>query len=325
MNRVGTIASLGAIVAILVVGVTYLALGVAKVSWPGNSDINASMVLSDSGGLVPRSKVLLSGIEVGRVADVRHGGEQVTIDLRLDDKYRIPAASEARIESLSGLGEPYLQFVPAGTAGPYIEDGQLLGANQVSLPASMPEVAQQSTALLQQVNPDTINSVVATFSNALTGTEAVIPQIARSTDLLAAALLSRTDVIRNLLLDLQRNATDMSWAGPALAESAAPWRAFGPKTATAIVGFGRMIAIGDTPSDYLIDRPNDVGLIPFLDQTSDRLQKIGPDLLKLTPVMEPLIEQNVKLVQQLDLGALIEQALNATSEDGTLRLQIQVK
>ncbi|MFE3189791.1 MlaD family protein [Nocardia sp. NPDC059240] len=316
--------SLGSILVILVTGSLYLGFGVAGVDW-FRHEIRVTLSVPESGGLLPRSKVLLSGIEVGRVTGVRHVGRGVRVDFRVDAKYRIPVASPARIEDLSALGEPSLDFRPTGDAGPYLRDGQTVQADQVTRPLSIPEVAKTLTALLRQVDPAALTSIVDTFSRALAGTEQIVPQLSHATDLLAATLLSRTDALRRLLTSLQDHATDMSWAGPALVDAAGPWADFGPRVADVAEAIARVIRVGDVPGDYLVDTPDTIGLVPLLNQLTTRLHQLGPALAPFIPLFQPLATAGIDAAGKLDLGALIAQALHTTSPDGTLRLQISVK
>jgi phospholipid/cholesterol/gamma-HCH transport system substrate-binding protein len=321
----GSVVSLAAIAAILIIGSSYLSFGVVKVGWLKNYT-DATMVLADSGGLLPRSKVLLSGIEVGKVTSVSHTGNKVSVQFRVDDKYRIPTSSIARIESLSGLGESYLDFRPrGGGAGPYLRDGQTVDADKIVMPISIPEVAQTATRILNQLDPQAMGAIIETFSQGLAGTEGVIPQLSRSTDLLAATLLARSDVIRDMLVAFQAKASDMSWSGPALHDAADPWAAFGPRVSEVAASIARVIRKGDVPADYLTDTADTVGLVPFLRQLAAKIDQIGPDLASMIPLLQPLAALATNAVRPLDIGGLITQALSATSPDGTLNFQITVK
>jgi virulence factor Mce-like protein len=323
-SRLGSIASLVSIAVVLVLGVGYLTFGVVKVRWP-QSQLVATMNLSDSGGLLPQSKVLLSGIEVGRVTSVRHTGSGVAVDMRLDTRYRVPATGSVRVESLSGFGEPYVEFTPATPDGPALRNGQTVDASRVSLPISMPELARDVTTVLQQVDPTAIGSIIGTFTTALAGTQAVMPELARSTSLLAATMLSRTDVIRQLLNSLQDRVGDMGWTGPDLAASAGAWREFGPRVQQLVDVITANARIDDGPGGFLVDKPDTIGLVPFLDKVGDWFQQNGPQIAQLTPMLQPLVVSATGAAGRVDISALIEQALNATSPDGALRLKINVK
>ncbi|MGW4739437.1 MlaD family protein [Nocardia xishanensis] len=324
LRRLGPLASLGAIAAILLIGVGYLSFGVVRVGW-FTEYTEATMTVPDSGGLLPRSKVLLSGIQIGQVTAVTHTRESIEVAFRYDAGYRVPENSSVRIETLSALGEPYLEFRPTAADGPYLRDGDRLTAASVQRPVSIPEVARTATQLLEQVDPATVAAIIDNFSTGLAGTEAVIPQLSRAGDLLAATLLSRTDLIRRLLVDMQAHVTDMTWAGGELAAAATPWAEFGPRVSEVAAAIARVVRIGDTPADYLTDTEDVIGLLPFLDALTQKLDLLGPELRELFPVIQPLLALTTGVIGKVDLGSLISQALHATTPDGALQLQITVR
>ncbi|WP_194813537.1 MlaD family protein [Nocardia sp. XZ_19_385] len=323
-RQLGSLVSLLAIGTILVVGAAYLTFGVVKVDWFAER-MTATMVVPDSGGLLPRSKVLLSGIEIGKVTTVQHIGAGIEVAFDYDADYRVPVTSRVRIEALSGLGEPYVEFRPTQGGGPFLRDGERVDAAVISAPVSIPDVARTATELLRQLDPKALSAIVANFSIGLAGTETVIPHLSRSTDLLAATLLSRTELIRKMLLDMQAEAEQMAWGGEQLSGASATWADFGPRVAEVAASIARIIRIGDTPADYLTDTEEMTGLVPLLNQVAGKVDKLGPELRKLLPVFEPLFAMLPGLISRIDLGALISQALHSTSPDGAVQLQIGIR
>ncbi|NNH72741.1 MCE family protein [Nocardia uniformis] len=320
-----SIVSLASIVAILIAGTSYLAFGVVRVH-PFRDTITATLTVPDSGGLIPRSKVLLTGVEVGEVTEVNRTVAGIKVVFRADAEYPIPTSSSVRIRGLSGLGEPYLEFRPSkGGDGPYLQDGQTVQTGTITRPMSIPDVARNATQLLEQLEPEVLTDIVDTFSTALSGTETVIPQLSHSTELLAATLLSRTDVIRQLLIAMQANAGDMAWSGPALTDAAGPWADFGPRIADVAAAIARVIRSGDVPAEYLTDTPDTVGLLPFLHELTTKIGTIGPELAPLIPVLQPVVASATGTLHNVDISSLISQALATTSADGTLQLQLTVK
>ncbi|MVU77213.1 MCE family protein [Nocardia sp. ET3-3] len=315
--------SLTSIAAILVLGSGYLAVDVARVDWVRH-DLEAAMTVPQSGGLLPRSKVLLSGVQVGEVTAVTHTADGVVVRLRISDRYPIPVASPVRIDGLSGLGESYVEFEPSSGAGPYLRDGQTVRANKIAAPTSIPDVAAATTELMHQLDPAAMASIVDTFGQAVAGTSAVIPELSRATDLLAATLVSRTDLIRRMLLALQSHADDMDWAQPALTGAAGPWAEFGPRVADVAASIAAVMKAGDLPDSFQEDSANRLGLVPFLQQLTVRLKQLGPELEPLAPLVASLLETATPLLGRLDLGSLIGQARDATSPDGALRLRMTV-
>ncbi|MFE3189813.1 MlaD family protein [Nocardia sp. NPDC059240] len=317
--------SLASILVILVSGSVYLAVGVVRVR-PFAHDLTVTMTIPKSGGVLPRSKVLLSGVQVGQVTSISHDTDGVRVGLRISDRYPIPAAAAVRIDGLSGLGESFIEFEPTSGTGPYLRDGQTLRATRIAAPMSIPEVAKTTTELMHQLDPAALSSIVDTFGRAMSGTEAVIPELSRATDLLAATLISRTDLIRQMLLALQSRATDMDWTEPALVSASGPWADFGPRVSDVAASIAAVIRAGDMPDSFLADGPeHQLGLVPFLKQLTDRVRQLGPELGPVAPLLTPLYASATPILQQLDLGSLISQALHATSPDGSLRLQVTVK
>ena len=207
--------SLVAIMSVLILGVGYLTFGVLRIDVFSDS-INVTLRVPQAGSLLVGSPILLRGVKVGEIASIEKVERGVEMQLALESRYRIPATGTATVEDLSGLGEPYIEFVPKNGAGPYLTDGQRLDAVQVVLPRSIPDVAQTVTGLLEQLNPQAISNIVKTLDQALTGTDTVMPRLAASTTLLSETILSRSPAIRSILVDLQTMGADMAWAGPGM-------------------------------------------------------------------------------------------------------------
>jgi len=318
--KLGSVVSLSALATVLVVGSAYLAFGVVRVDW-FSEYTTAEMTLTNSGGLVARSPVLLAGIRVGEVTSVANIATGVEVKFRFADTYRIPAASTVSIENLSALGEPYIRFTPTKDDGRYIHDGQQISTSAVAMPLSIPEMARTVTDLLNQLDPHAIGSVIDTLAQGLAGTESVIPPLARSTNLLAATLLSRTPEINSALIDMQTIASDMTWVGPSMANAAPTWTEMGHRIDLVVAAFANLARSENMPAGYT--RAN--GLLPFVTDLSAYLDRIGPDLQQLAPAIAPLAASAAGSLHQIDLSALIAQALNSVGDDGVLRLQISVK
>ncbi|WP_067824638.1 MlaD family protein [Nocardia inohanensis] len=311
-----SVASLGAIAAVLLIGAGYLTFGLLRFD-PLGEHTDARLLLLDSGTVGPRTPVLLTGIEVGEVTAVHKVTDGVEVQFRLDGEYRVPAASAVRIENLSALGEPYIEFRPTSEAGPYVADGQLLDLRKTRAPTRIPELATKVVAVVNQFDPKTITGLVNTFDQALAGTESEVPRLERANKLLAATILSRTDVLRRLLTDLQTAGADMDWAGPGLAESGPYWGLLGERLDQLISTASGIFEVGNAPADYL----NGDGIVPFLKRLDAFLAEHGPELAPLVPALRPLTDRAVSAVAPLDISALISTALAAVSADGAVRLQ----
>ncbi|MGW4122888.1 MlaD family protein [Nocardia sp. NPDC004711] len=310
--------SLSAIAAVLVLGVGYMSVGVLHLD-PRRSFIVAEMHLPDSGGVGPNTPVLLSGIQVGRAESVRKQPAGVLVRLRIDDRYRIPVAGDVRIEQLSALGEPYIEFAPGTAAGPYLQNGQTIAADRIRTPMTITALSTRVVELLNQVHPESISRLVGTFDTALAGTDAAVQTLQRSTTLLAAALLSRTAALRQLFADMQAIGGNMEWLGPSLADAGPKFGEFGI-TLNQIVASGSLLAESRPVPDYFTGD----GLVPFLTDLNALLDKIGPAIAPLAPVLEPMRDA-VGRAPAIDISALIDQALQGVGEDGAVHLRIAIK
>lgn len=312
--------SLGALVLVLVLGVAYMVLGVLRFD-PRTEFTTVRMMLTNSGGIAPNSPVLLTGIEVGKVTAVTKAVSGVEVAFRIDDRYRVPASSAVRVENLSALGEPYIEFEPHSKDGPYLHDNQVVETRNITQPTSIPQLSQRIVEVVDQLDPKAINSIVATFNQGLAGTDTAIPTLARSTKLLAATLLSRTDTIKQALVDAQRIGADMDWVGPSLTESGPKWTKFGTLIDQLINEASKFFEYGNAPRMY----ETGDGLLPFLTELTAFLGKVGPSMAQLAPVVTPLATDLNRVGGQFDISTLISQAVSTVGDDGAVHLQLHVK
>ncbi|WP_084524084.1 MlaD family protein [Nocardia inohanensis] len=318
--RPASIASLTAMLAVLLLGASYLTFGLLRFD-PFAEHITARLLLANSGTVRDGTPVLLTGIEVGRVTEVHKVADGVEVRFRIDEDFRVPATSAVRIENLSALGEPYIEFRPASDAGPYLSDNQLLDARTVAAPMLIPDLSAKVVQVVGQFDPKAIANLVATLDRAFAGTEGQLPRVERASTLLAATVLSRTSLIRQLLTDLQTAGADMAWTGPALADSGPYWSLFATRVDSLVTTASRLFEVGDSPDDYL----RGDGLVPFLKQLDEFLAKNGPGFAQLAPMLRPMITQTTDAIAPLDISALISTALATVGDDGTVHLQVGVK
>ncbi|WP_280268731.1 MlaD family protein [Nocardia wallacei] len=317
--KIGSLASLGGIAAITILGASYLTFGVVKVD-PFADYTRATMVLANSGGLGVDSPVLLSGIEVGRVTAVNKTAAGVEVGFRVDADRDLPTDSVVTIEHLSALGEPYVEFRPQSGAGPYLRDGQRLESTNVRTPLSIPEVARLVTKTMNQLDPNVVGSLVSTAGQMLDGTDAAIPNLARSGDLLAAAVMSRSPRIADLLNSFQAAASDIDWAGPATSAAAPEFVRFTETLNELVAAVGRLV---DTQPPETYTEGN--GLVPFLAKLTDALKELGPELKSLTPALQPLADAATSAAPRIDISSVITQALDDVGSDGAVRVRVDVK
>ncbi|WP_194830036.1 MlaD family protein [Nocardia sp. XZ_19_231] len=316
--KIGALASLGGIAAITVLGASYLTFGVVRVD-PFADYTAASIEIANSGGLSVGSPILLTGIEIGEVTGVDTSASgRVQVGFRFGADHKVPMSSVVTIEHLSSLGEPYVQFVPRDANGPYLIDGQRLSGENVRTPMSIPEVARLVTKTVEQLDPAVVGSLVDTLGTAMVGTENVVPELARAGDLLAAALMSRAPAIGELQNNFEYVSGDIGWAGPATSAAAPAFIRLSQVIDQFVESVGR--ATEGDPQMYL----REGGLVPLLEQLTAKLNELGPELSALLPGLRPLTESVTATAPQLDLSALITQALHNTDADA-VKVRVAIK
>ncbi|GAB0107734.1 MlaD family protein [Nocardia sp. JMUB6875] len=315
----GSLASLGGIAAVTVVGASYLTFGVVRVD-PFAEYTNASMVLTNSGGLSVGSPVLLTGMPVGKITSMDSTARGVEVGFRIDSDRKVPADSDITIEQLSALGEPYVEFRPRTGGAPYLKDGQRLDTAAVKSPLSIPEVSRLVNKVMNQLDPKVAASLASTLGTAFHGTDASMPNLTRAGDLLAQAIMSREPKIAQLLNSFQAAASNIDGMGEATAAAAPAFVQFEQSLEALVNAVGRLVDRAPGPQVYVEGN----GLAPFLARLTDWLRQAGPELKTLSPGLQPLVDAVRTTGPQIDISSVISQALASTTDDA-VRVQVAVK
>jgi phospholipid/cholesterol/gamma-HCH transport system substrate-binding protein len=108
------------------------------------------------GGLKTRAQVLMSGVQVGTVSDMRlaHDGKSVTITLRIYRQYEIYQDARFVIEQSGFLGDQYVAILPTKNEGPKFVSGE---DAQAEAPLDLQEVARSAAGFLQHIDSAATN------------------------------------------------------------------------------------------------------------------------------------------------------------------------
>jgi phospholipid/cholesterol/gamma-HCH transport system substrate-binding protein len=152
---------LAAFAALAVVGMVYVGasyLGVVDAVLGRGSTITVS--LPTTGGVYQGSEVDYRGFQVGRVKEIKPTAAGADVIVSLEEGARIPKSSAVQVASVSAVGEPYLNFVPETSAGPYLADGDRVNGDDATLPPSTDEMLTNIDAFTRSIDPDDLNTVV---------------------------------------------------------------------------------------------------------------------------------------------------------------------
>ena len=164
------------------------------------------------GDLVEQANVQSSDVVVGTISKIELDEEdwvaQVTMCMKPDEK--VPEDVEAVVRTTSLLGEKFVDLKPAGTGGPYMRDGDIIGVDQTSKATELEDVFARLGAILGTGNLEDLNRFTSAQARILEDNAGdfreVLSRLRRFTDLLAsrkgdiaASIDTLDDVSRNVL------------------------------------------------------------------------------------------------------------------------------
>lgn len=168
---------------------------------------------TDATGLAPNDEVRLAGVRIGKVDGVRVNRGQAVVTMRIDDRFTIPEGSTFRLRWRNLLGQRFMDIVPpAGAApdGPAIEPEAEVGADATAAAADLSMLLNNTEPLLSRLDIPTLNRVMATLAQALSGREAVVGAAIDDAASLVAALDGRATAIGRSLNNLDRLVTGIA-------------------------------------------------------------------------------------------------------------------
>ena len=109
------------------------------------------------GGLKTRAAVLMSGVQVGTVSDIRLApdGRTVLIVLRIFGQYRIHKDAQFNIEQSGLLGDPYVAVVPTKNQKEVFVDG---GTAEAEAPFNLQEFTRAASGFIVRID-DTVKKL----------------------------------------------------------------------------------------------------------------------------------------------------------------------
>lgn len=278
----------------------------------------ATMSVVDTNGLLAGSKVLLRGVEIGRITGVASSAEDVQVSLDYDDSYRIPVDSSFRVDNLSALGETYLAVLPENESGPFLDDNAVIDTAKVTVPTTFKELSERLTRLLEQVDPQHIQEIFTEMDIALPDDVRVLGNLNRAGELLATAITQQADNLSTLMNTVQPLLLDSSTVPGDLSGTTPELRGFGE-------GFNELIdriyfamkvsplrdAVKFGAKPFLSE-----GLQPFLDKSASDLNTLGVDLL-------PAARSATAAMSTVDVGQLLDNAMAATASGDAVTVHIR--
>jgi phospholipid/cholesterol/gamma-HCH transport system substrate-binding protein len=154
---------------------------------------------SDRSGLVmeTNAKVKMRGVQVGRVAAINSGKDNVSLKLEIDpDQIRyIPANVAARIEATTAFGAKFVDLVyPKNPSPARLAAGAVLRSTNVSTEVNT--VLENLVDLLKMVDPAKLNAVLTAVADSVRGQGERIGEATTDLNQVLLAVNPRTETIR---------------------------------------------------------------------------------------------------------------------------------
>ncbi|BBX65341.1 MCE-family protein MCE3A [Mycobacterium saskatchewanense] len=157
------------------------------------------MLTSDRAGLVlePNAKVMLRGVEVGRVGQIDGGANGAALRLQIDrDQIRyIPANAEAEIKATSIFGAKFVELVsPPDPSPKRLAAGAVLHSRNVATEVNT--VFENVVDLLKMVDPVKLNAVLTAVAEGVRGQGPRIGEATTDLNQVLEALNVRSGTLR---------------------------------------------------------------------------------------------------------------------------------
>ncbi|MCD2114733.1 MCE family protein [Rhodococcus rhodochrous] len=152
------------------------ALVVGTGTWIANhSTHHITAYFRSTTGLYVGDRVMILGVQVGRVNEIVPEGDRVRVEFEYDSDYAVPADAKAAIVAPVLVTGRYIQLAPAYVGGDKLQDGQTIPVERTAVPVEFDEVKKQVVKLAEDVgrtpeNPDgSLNDFVSSTADALRG------------------------------------------------------------------------------------------------------------------------------------------------------------
>jgi phospholipid/cholesterol/gamma-HCH transport system substrate-binding protein len=267
-----------AVIAALVAGTAMAYSGTLKSYMPVT-------VASDRSGLVMETgaKVMLNGVQVGKVADVTgHEPVELKLDIDTDQAEYIPANVGAQIRATTVFGAKYVDLIyPDDPSSQRLAAGAVLLSRNVTTEVNT--VFENLVGLLDQIDPAKLNAVLGALSEGFRGQGERIGQAITDANQVLLQLNPRSETIRQDWRSL-KGFSDAY--GPAAHDIVAVLDA-ASTTSTTITGHAaaldtlllNTIGFARAGTDLLApNQQNFIDAINILEPTTNLLMKYDPSL-----------------------------------------------
>jgi phospholipid/cholesterol/gamma-HCH transport system substrate-binding protein len=99
-------------------------------------------------------RVMVRGVEVGRITEVEPRPDAVRITMEIDAGTKIPSDARLTVVPITVIADRYVQLSPPYTSGSTLEDGDHISIDRTQIPAELDDVLTQLKGLLAALEPE---------------------------------------------------------------------------------------------------------------------------------------------------------------------------
>jgi phospholipid/cholesterol/gamma-HCH transport system substrate-binding protein len=284
--------------------VLFTVVGVAGIAYGAFSYVGVQRMLGigwygvtmqtpEAAGLYANAIVTYRGVDIGVVKSVDLQANGVSAQLRLRDDFKVPANAEANIRSVSAIGEQYVDLVPPSSDGPYLGNGSVIRADQVSLPTSATAVLTSASLLLQSLPTDALRSTLDETFNAFNGTGPALHDLITNSNQLVGAANDNADATIKLVRDANPLLTTTARRSPEISSFTHDLASFSQQLVMSDADIRATLAAGpsfaDTTGNTLTDLQQTVPILLANLQTAGQVLLVNNPGLRQILVIYPAI------------------------------------
>ncbi|MBX7434264.1 MCE family protein [Mycobacterium sp. Y57] len=181
------------VIALGVLGLYYLRLPALV----GVGEYTLYAELPRSGGLYETGNVTYRGSEIGKVTAVEPTETGARVTMSIDNDVKIPVDTTANVHSVSAIGEQYLDLVPAGEGGQYLQPGQTITKSTV--PSEVGPALDAANDGLAVLPKEKIDSLLTETSQAVGGLGPSLQRLVESTTNLAEGFRDNLPQVNDII------------------------------------------------------------------------------------------------------------------------------
>lgn len=265
-------------------------------------------------GLYEGNDVRVLGVGMGTVTHIEPMGDRVRVEMEYDRGVRIPADVKAAVIAPSLVSDRYVQFGPAYSGGPQLEDAATIPMERTAVPLEVDELYNSLHRMSESLGPNganrdgSLSDLLNTAAANLDGNGAELNNMITKLSRAAGTLSGNKD-------DLFATVENLGTFATTLAESDGQVRRFEQQLAD-VSGF----LAGERENLAATVRQLAVTLESVQTFVEDNRGRVKSNVDKLASVTRVLVEQRAALAETLDVAPVglsnLVNAYNASS--GTL-------